>query len=61
MNGVFTGEFDFLRISRGTLAQAETTISELYAWEFGGPFLRDIYGHLPKSTRDVGAVEYVPN
>jgi hypothetical protein len=35
------GVIDFLRIARGTLADAKTTIDELYAWEFDGPFLHD--------------------
>ncbi|MBN1558344.1 MAG: right-handed parallel beta-helix repeat-containing protein, partial [Lentisphaerae bacterium] len=33
--------FDFIRIAQGTLADADTTIEELYAWEFDGPHLRD--------------------
>jgi hypothetical protein len=33
----FAGSFDFLRLSRGTLADAHTTIGELYAWQFRGP------------------------
>ena len=41
----FAGEIDFLRISRGTLKDAETTIDELYKWEFDGPFLRDFFGN----------------
>ena len=56
----FAGSLDFLRVSRGTLADAETTIEELYAWEFDGPFLRDFSGNLPTGEgRDVGAVEYL--
>jgi hypothetical protein len=56
----FAGSLDFLRVSRGTLADAETTIEELYAWEFDGPFLRDFGGDLPTGEgRDVGAVEYL--
>jgi hypothetical protein len=35
------GAIDFMRIARGTLADSKTTINELYAWEFGGPFLYD--------------------
>jgi len=55
----FAGQLDFLRVSRGTLADAETTIQELYQWEFDGPFLRDFYGRLPTGQRrDAGAVEY---
>jgi hypothetical protein len=51
-------EIDFLRVSRGTLADAETDIQELYAWEFDGPFLKDIYGNPPSGrARDAGAVE----
>ncbi|HEY2588896.1 MAG TPA: LamG-like jellyroll fold domain-containing protein [Tepidisphaeraceae bacterium] len=38
------GAIDFLRIARGTLADSKTTIEELYAWEFHGPFLRDFTG-----------------
>ncbi len=38
------GTIDFLRIARGTLADSKTTIEELYAWEFNGPFLDDMTG-----------------
>lgn len=55
----FKGLIDFLRISRGTLEDAETTIEELYKWEFDGPFLKDFYGRPPKGvSRDAGALEY---
>ena len=40
------GAIDFLRIARGTLADARTTIAELYAWEFHGPFLEDFTGRM---------------
>jgi hypothetical protein len=43
--GYFKGMVDFLRISRGSLKDAETTIDELYKWEFDGPFLRDFLGN----------------
>lgn len=33
-NSYFSGSLDFLRISRGSLAEAETSIEELYAREF---------------------------
>lgn len=58
--GHLAATFDFLRVSRGTLADAQTTIEELYEWEFNGPFLRDFYGN-PMSgvSRDVGAIEYI--
>ena len=49
---------DFLRISRGTLAMAETSIRELYNWQFNGPFLRDFNGHRNGGSRDVGAIDY---
>ncbi|MBT3290215.1 MAG: hypothetical protein HN380_22930 [Victivallales bacterium] len=53
------GAIDFLRISRGTLADAKTTIEELYAWEFNGPHFRDFNGRLPADgTRDAGALEF---
>ena len=51
------GAIDFLRISRGTLADAHTTIEELYAWQFDGPFLRDFVGREPIGPRDAGALE----
>ena len=38
------GAIDFLRIARGTLADSKTTIEELCAWEFNGPFLQDFTG-----------------
>ena len=50
------GAIDFLRIAQGTLADAETTIEELYAWEFDGPQLRDFTGRKPAGARDAGAV-----
>jgi hypothetical protein len=54
----FKGAIDFLRVSRGTLADAKTTIDELYAWQFDGPFLRDFAGAAPKGPRrDAGALE----
>jgi hypothetical protein len=52
------GTLDFLRIAQGTLADADTTIEELYAWEFDGPFLRDFAGRKPIGTRrDAGAID----
>ncbi len=60
--GAYSGLIDFLRISRGTLAQAETNIEELFDWEFNGPFLRDFYGRaITGKLRDVGAVEFSIN
>jgi hypothetical protein len=53
----FQGAIDFMRVCRGTLADAETTIEELYAWEFDGPIRRDFMGNPPKGQRDVGALE----
>ncbi len=53
------GTVEFLRISLGTLADAKTTIEELYAWQFDGPFLRDFTGREPKGKRDAGALELV--
>ncbi len=53
----FFGAVDFLRVSRGTLADAQTTIEELYEWQFNGPFLRDFSGREPKGQRDAGAIE----
>ncbi len=53
----FAGAIDFLRVSRGTLSEANTTIEELYEWQFNGPFLRDFCGREPVGRRDAGAVE----
>ena len=52
------GELEFLRICQGTLADAKTSIKELYAWQFDGPFLRDFTGQEPADRRrDAGALE----
>lgn len=53
----FEGTMDFMRISKGTLADAKTTIEELYKWEFDGPFLYDFAGNRPIGQRDAGALE----
>jgi concanavalin A-like lectin/glucanase superfamily protein len=53
----FAGDVDFLRVARGTLADAKTTIEELYDWQFNGPQLRDFCGSTPKGKRDAGAIE----
>ncbi len=51
------GAIDFMRIARGTLADSKTTIEELYAWEFDGPFLYDFTGRRrPASGGDAGAI-----
>ncbi len=53
------GALDFLRVSTGTLADAKTSIDELYAWQFDdGPILRDFAGREPTGgRRDIGALE----
>jgi hypothetical protein len=53
------GALDFLRVSRGTLADAETTIAELRAWQFNGPHLKDFAGRAPArgQRRAIGALE----
>jgi hypothetical protein len=49
---------DFMRIARGTLADAKTTIDELYAWEFHGPFLYDFTGReRPSDGGEAGAID----
>jgi hypothetical protein len=53
----FSGIIDFIRISKGTLTDAKTTIDELYKWEFNGPFLRDFAGIEPVGKRDASALE----
>ena len=54
----FAGAIDFLRVCRSTLADSKTTIEELYAWEFDGPFLRDFTDRQPQTgkVRDAGAI-----
>lgn len=53
----FKGTLDFLRLSKGTLADARTSIGELYKWELDGPFLRDFTGKMSMGKkRDAGAV-----
>jgi hypothetical protein len=54
------GALDFLRIAQGTLADADTTIEELYAWEFDGPHMRDFTGHKASGLRNAGAIEFAP-
>lgn len=55
----FQGTMDFLRISLGTLADAKTSIEELYVWQFDGPFLKDFASQPAKGRRDAGALEKV--
>ena len=58
----FAGSIEFLRICQGTLADASTTIEELYDWQFDGPFLRDFAGRdVVGARRDAGALEYAGN
>ena len=54
------GALDFLRIAQGTLSDADTTIEELYAWEFDGPQMRDFTGRKPTGARNAGAIEVAP-
>ena len=52
------GAIDFLRLARGTLADSKTTIAELYAWEFQGPFLKDFTGRpRPADGGSAGAID----
>ena len=54
-----TCSLDFLRVAHGTLADAETNIEELYAWEFDGPFLNDFAGRRRDFTSSApGAVDF---
>jgi hypothetical protein len=56
----FAGAVDFLRVGRGTLADSKTSIEELRAWQFDGPFLRDFTGaEAASGQRDAGAIQYV--
>jgi hypothetical protein len=52
------GVIDFMRIARGTVADSRTTIEELYAWEFSGPFLDDFTGRKrPPDGGEAGAID----
>ncbi len=54
----FVGEIDYMRVCHGTLADALTTIDELYAWQTNGPWKYDMRGQpIGGSRRDVGAIE----
>lgn len=53
----FKGTIDFLRISKGLLMDARTTIHELYKWQTDGPFKYDFAGNPPLGKRDAGALE----
>ena len=56
--GWLNGAIDFLRLARGTLADSKTTIEELYAWEFNGPFLDDFTGRRrPPNGGHAGAID----
>ncbi|MCC5843454.1 MAG: right-handed parallel beta-helix repeat-containing protein [Verrucomicrobia bacterium] len=55
----FRGALDYLRVSRGTLADARTDIDELMSWQFNGPHLHDFLGRPPTGgVRDAGALEH---
>ncbi|MCX7003933.1 MAG: LamG domain-containing protein, partial [bacterium] len=56
----FAGDIDYLRVARGTLTDAKTTIDELYTWQFAGPSLRDFRGRFAIGRHDAGAFEDVP-
>jgi hypothetical protein len=52
---------EFLRVAQGSLADAQTTIEELYAWQFDGPQFRDFCGMPPAGPRRAaGALECRP-
>ncbi|MFW5732132.1 MAG: LamG-like jellyroll fold domain-containing protein [Planctomycetota bacterium] len=54
----FAGAIDFLRVSRGTLADAKTTIDELRAWQFAGPQFADFLGQpRPDGAGTAGAIQ----
>ncbi len=58
--GHFAGDMNFLRVCRGTLADARTTIEELYAWQFvDGPHLKDFAGRPRDFNKTApGAIDY---
>jgi hypothetical protein len=49
-----------MRITRSSLAESRTSIGELYAWQFDGPFRYDFTGKAPiGARRDAGAIEFM--
>ena len=56
--GHLAGTIEFMRVALGTLDDAKTTIEELYAWQFSGPFLEDFLGRQPGGRRDAGAIQH---
>ena len=62
VGGGLVGAVDFLRVCRSTLAESKTTMAELYAWQFDGPFLKDFTGREPGigRSRDCGAIRRAP-
>ncbi len=55
----FTGALEYLRVCRGTLADSETTIDELMAWQFNGPASHDFVDRpVTGERRDIGAIEH---
>lgn len=57
----YHGAIDYLRIARGTLAEAHTSIEELYDWEFAGPSRGDFFGQVARSGgHDAGAINADP-
>jgi hypothetical protein len=55
----FRGAIDFMRVCHATLADAKTSIEELYAWQYvDGPALKDMRGRpVQGARRDAGALE----
>jgi len=53
------GTLDFMRVCQATLADAQTSIAEVTAWQTDGPWNRDYFGNSIVGTRDAGAVEIV--
>jgi len=54
----FGGEIDFLRVARSSFAESDTSLEELYAWEFDGPAVRDFIGKKVSGPRDAGAIQH---
>jgi hypothetical protein len=48
--------FDFLRVAQGTLEESQTSIEELYAWQFDGPQFRDFAGNDRRVRNAAGAL-----
>lgn len=51
-------DFEFLRVARGSLADAQTSIEEVLAWQLDGPFRYDFAGTKRTEGHAAGALAF---